>query len=142
MSSIAHADAPSSGAADGRQRVLDAAAQLFLRQGFSGTSQRHIATASGMKAASLYHHFSSKNDLLATILHRALNSGLKSDHFRLDGLPPGIEGILQQRSRCARKVPKKGLLDLVRSLWRKPRIYAGHSVRRRGDLEPLPTESS
>lgn len=51
---------------------MDNAAALFLEQGFDGASLRHIAAASGMKAGSLYYHFSSKNDLLEAILHRGM----------------------------------------------------------------------
>ena len=58
--------------ADGRQRILDAAAELFLRQGYAETSLRHIAGAAGMKAGSLYYHFDSKDDLLAAILRRGI----------------------------------------------------------------------
>ena len=58
--------------AAGRRRIMDEAATLFLQQGFDGTSLRHIADAAGMKAGSLYYHFSSKNDLLEAILRRGL----------------------------------------------------------------------
>ena len=58
--------------ADGRQRILDAAAELFLRQGYAETSLRHIAAAAGMKAGSLYYHFDSKDDLLSAILRRGI----------------------------------------------------------------------
>lgn len=51
---------------------MDNAAGLFLQQGFDGTSLRHIAAASGMKAGSLYYHFASKNDLLEAILRRGM----------------------------------------------------------------------
>lgn len=58
--------------ADGRQRIMDAAAELFLRQGYTETSLRHIASAVGMKAGSLYYHFNSKDDLLTAILRRGI----------------------------------------------------------------------
>ena len=48
-----------------RQRdVLEAAAALFGRKGFAGTSTRELAAALGMQSASLYHHIGSKDDLL------------------------------------------------------------------------------
>ena len=67
--------APSTSRSDGvgRSRILDVAAELFLRQGFDGTSQRDIATAAGMKAASLYYHFGSKNELLEAILGQGMD---------------------------------------------------------------------
>ena len=48
----------------GRDRILDEAATLFLRHGYEGTSLRQLADVVGMKAGSLYYHFSSKDDLL------------------------------------------------------------------------------
>lgn len=56
----------------GRQRIMDEAATLFVRQGFSATSLRHIADAVGMKAGSLYYHFASKNELLEAILKQGI----------------------------------------------------------------------
>ena len=58
--------------AEGRERIMDAAAELFLRQGYPETSLRHIAGAAGMKAGSLYYHFDSKDDLLTSILRQGI----------------------------------------------------------------------
>ena len=58
----------------GRDRILDEAASLFLKQGYEAASVRRIAEAVGMQAASIYHHFNSKEDLLEVILHRGLRS--------------------------------------------------------------------
>ena len=58
--------------ADGRDRILDEAAALFLEHGYEAASLRRIADAVGMQAASIYHHFGSKEDLLEAILRRGL----------------------------------------------------------------------
>lgn len=58
--------------ADGRQRILDQAATLFLDQGYASTSLRQLADLVGMKAASLYYHFSSKEELLTEILRQGI----------------------------------------------------------------------
>jgi AcrR family transcriptional regulator len=60
----------SSGA--GRHRILDLAATLFVEQGYEGTSLRHLAGEVGMKPASLYYHFASKDDLLTEVLQRGI----------------------------------------------------------------------
>jgi len=52
----------------GRHRVLTQAALLFLRHGYRETTLRDIAAAAGMKAASIYYHFDSKEQLLAAVL--------------------------------------------------------------------------
>jgi AcrR family transcriptional regulator len=53
----------------GRARVLDAAAELFVRQGYVGTTLRQIAAAAGIKAGSIYHHFESKESLFVAVLN-------------------------------------------------------------------------
>ena len=55
------------------RRILDVAEDLFGRQGYDGTSLRQIADGTGIKEPGLYNHFSSKQDLYAAVLHRALN---------------------------------------------------------------------
>ena len=53
--------------------VFRVAAQLMVQQGYGGTSIGDIAKAVGMTKAGLYHHISSKQDMLFQILHHALN---------------------------------------------------------------------
>ena len=57
----------------GRDRIMDEAASLFLRRGYEATSLRHLADVVGMKAGSLYYHFSSKDELLTEILRRGID---------------------------------------------------------------------
>jgi AcrR family transcriptional regulator len=52
---------------DRRELILSAAAGLFRRQGYVATSMRDIASAAKLVPGSLYHHFSSKEDLLFEI---------------------------------------------------------------------------
>ncbi|MGU3433283.1 TetR/AcrR family transcriptional regulator [Actinomycetes bacterium M1A6_2h] len=54
--------------ATARDEILDAAAELFTTQGFTNTSTRAIADAVGIRQASLYHHFGTKDDILAALL--------------------------------------------------------------------------
>jgi len=51
-----------------REQLKCAAARLFREQGFHGTSVAEIATAAWITKSSLYHHFPSKQALLAEIL--------------------------------------------------------------------------
>jgi AcrR family transcriptional regulator len=53
-----------SAADDTRQRILDVAQRLIVQRGYHATSIRDIADELGMTKASLYYHFSSKDDLL------------------------------------------------------------------------------
>ena len=54
--------------ATAREEILDAAAELFTTRGFTSTSTRMIADAVGVRQASLYHHFATKDDMLAALL--------------------------------------------------------------------------
>ncbi len=55
-----------------RERILDAALDLFLAQGYDGTSLRQIAEQLGVTKAALYYHFESKEDILMA-LHMRLH---------------------------------------------------------------------
>lgn len=50
-----------------RREILDVAARLFARHGYSATSVRQISEEVGLGAGALYHHIGSKEDLLADI---------------------------------------------------------------------------
>jgi AcrR family transcriptional regulator len=50
-----------------KERILDAALELFSTEGFTGTSMRTIAKAVGINAGSIYNHFESKEDILHSL---------------------------------------------------------------------------
>jgi AcrR family transcriptional regulator len=56
-----------------RDDILDAAAQVFRRKGYHGASMADIAKAVNLQKASLYHHVSSKQEILLALLDRALD---------------------------------------------------------------------
>jgi len=56
-----------------RDEILVAAAQIFSQKGFHATSMADIAQAVNLQKASLYHHISSKQELLLEMLDRALD---------------------------------------------------------------------
>ena len=63
-----------------RQRILAAAVQLFAQFGYHAASMRDIARDSGIQAASIYHHYPSKQALLVEIMDthmRDLNASLQ-----------------------------------------------------------------
>jgi AcrR family transcriptional regulator len=50
-----------------RRAAQQAALELFTRQGYASTSLRQIAEVLGINKASLYYHFRSKEDILASL---------------------------------------------------------------------------
>jgi AcrR family transcriptional regulator len=55
-----------------REVVLEAAAQLFARRGYSAVTVEELGQAAGMSSAGLYTFFGSKQSLLATLVTRSL----------------------------------------------------------------------
>jgi AcrR family transcriptional regulator len=55
-----------------RQAILDAGRDLFLTQGYHGTSMRQVARGAGISPAAIYNHFPSKEDLFVSLLRQAL----------------------------------------------------------------------
>jgi AcrR family transcriptional regulator len=60
------------------RELAAAAVDLFYRQGAKATTVREITQACGLTAGSLYNHFSSKEELLFTVI--------KDSHLNLDRL--------------------------------------------------------
>lgn len=57
-----------------RDRVLNAAYRLFLRNGLTAVSMQHIADEVGITKATLYHHFRDKQDLYLATMRLAITS--------------------------------------------------------------------
>jgi AcrR family transcriptional regulator len=72
-----------------RERILDASAALFSKQGYNGTALRDIASALDMKAGSLYYHFDSKEQLVLEILTIGLENIINTVITRVNALPEG-----------------------------------------------------
>ncbi|HEX9597436.1 MAG TPA: TetR/AcrR family transcriptional regulator [Anaerolineales bacterium] len=51
-------------------RVLQAAFELFISQGYHGTSMRQVAKAARLTPASIYNHFASKEEIFKQVLIR------------------------------------------------------------------------
>lgn len=66
--------------ADTRRRILEAARELFTKQGYAQSSMRRIADQIGYTATAIYHHFRDKDALLNELClndFRALNDALR-----------------------------------------------------------------
>lgn len=67
-----------------RKLILDIAARLFARGGYSATTVRDIADEAGILSGSLYHHFSSKEAIIREILEDYLE-GLLGNYDQIVG---------------------------------------------------------
>lgn len=81
-------------AADTKQRILEAAYELFYRKGFVRVGLDAIAEAAGVTKRTLYYHFRSKDDLLGAAL--AFQHELAIERIKRWGarLPRDLEGFL------------------------------------------------
>lgn len=53
-----------------KERVLDAAQQLFSRRGYAGTTTRDLAQTAGMAEGTLFRHFENKKAILIEVVTR------------------------------------------------------------------------
>ena len=58
---------------DTRERILDAAEQLFMEHGYEGTSMRQITGEAAVNLAAVNYHFGSKESLMQEVFRRRLD---------------------------------------------------------------------
>jgi AcrR family transcriptional regulator len=101
----------------GRQRLLEAAEELFASKGFAATTTREISDHAGLSRGLLYYHFPSKEALFQAFMKERTPLG-SFDHF-LDEYPDdprsamiaiGKSGsaILMQRGQVVRAILRGG----------------------------------
>jgi AcrR family transcriptional regulator len=72
-----------------RERVLDAAVELFAQQGYDGTSVSQVITRAGVAKGGFYHHFASKEALLYEVYGDLIGRQLEGmDQILRQGLAP------------------------------------------------------
>jgi len=95
-----------------REEILDEATRLFAERGYEGASMADLAEAVGMRKASLFYHFASKEVLYAAVFERLLaafgatvaSATLTEGTFedRLDALTDGVVRVLGEQPFAAR----------------------------------------
>ena len=76
-----------------KQEILEAALDLFSVQGFEATSISQIASAVGIRKASLYSHFESKQAILDALVQDVLMQYGEHSIFAKTDWQKGAEGI-------------------------------------------------
>lgn len=72
----------------GLPRVLQAALDCFVEQGYEGTSIRDIADGSGLSVAGLYHHYRSKQQILVDLMAAVMDDVLARSRAALESAGP------------------------------------------------------
>ncbi|MGZ3377906.1 MAG: TetR/AcrR family transcriptional regulator [Phenylobacterium sp.] len=78
-----------------RNRVIDAARELFDTQGYQGTTIREIARHAGVSVGSVFTTFASKGEILSQVMEDRLD-GLYAE---LDRVVPNLRGSTSDRLR-------------------------------------------
>ena len=79
-----------------KKEILLAALDLFSYQGYEATSISQIASAVGIKKASLYSHYESKKAILDALVKEVLEQYEKHSMFsKEDSFPSDIDGVIE-----------------------------------------------
>ena len=79
-SSLSHPSAPAK-RRPAAERLLEAAARIFARDGLSGATTREIARAAGVNEVTLFRHFHTKENLVSAVAERMCGS-VSGEQFR------------------------------------------------------------
>ncbi len=108
---------------DPKDRILEAAGNLFSEKGFSETTVREIAHRAGVNAAGINYYFGSKKHLYTEVLRQAAEEmAIQIPPEQLEGLPPAEKIRLLIRERATQ------ILGGDPSSWKKRLIH--HEIMR------------
>lgn len=84
-------------AAGTKERVLDAAQELFGAHGLEGTSLRAVTAAAGVNLAAVNYHFGSKEELFRAVVRRVMGPVTEEHQRRMEelgGVEPSVEELV------------------------------------------------
>lgn len=108
-----------------RAQVLEVAVALFNEQGYDATSVADLASRLGLTKSALYHHFDSKEQLLALALDEAL-SGLEG----VLGEPAATTGSAAERLEAVLRGAVRVLVDKLPYVTLLLRVRGNSDVER------------
>lgn len=76
-----------------RRRMLTVSAEIFSRRGFRATSMNEIAAAVGLSKPTLYHYFSSKEEMLVRLYSDVLDESLGMAREVVDRAPTPLDAV-------------------------------------------------
>lgn len=85
-----------------RKRVLDAAAEEFAAHGYLGTKLLDVIERTGMSKGALYGHFSSKEELAATLIEEAGDDLVARVGLRVEQGATGVRALRETMLSLAR----------------------------------------
>jgi AcrR family transcriptional regulator len=104
---------------DRKDEILDIATHLFADRGYDGTSMNDVAERVGMRKASLFYHFTTKDALYEAALERLvrrLSAALTAAYSasgtyaeRLEAAADALTTVLSQRPLAARLLVREAI---------------------------------
>ncbi|WP_183506419.1 MULTISPECIES: TetR/AcrR family transcriptional regulator [unclassified Mycolicibacterium] len=83
-------------ATETRQRIVDAAAQVFAEHGYAAGTTNRIAERAGVSIGSLYQYFPNKDAVLRALMQAHADAGAQLIAERIaDGLPSDVDDALR-----------------------------------------------
>ena len=118
---------------ESRTRLLDAAERLFHERGYSAVSMADIATATGIRKASLYHHVpGGKEELFVEVSVRTFERHKEGMSRALAKAEPQLKAQLQGASRWMIDHAPLGLLAMLQN--DMPELTKEHAMGLEGQL--------
>ena len=119
-----------------RDRIVDAARQLFLEHGYSKVSTHEIAAALGISKKTLYREFETKEDILRSVIIEKLKESAKRIDAMLEStklsFPEKLQSLLDIISDQQRRVSPVLVRDVSASA---PEIWKEIVEHKRGRLK-------
>jgi TetR/AcrR family transcriptional repressor of nem operon len=89
-----------------RERLVEAARDLFWERGYSATSPQAILAAAGVGQGSMYHHFAGKAELAAEALRRNATENQRGTAEYLTAAPSPVDAVIAYLR--SERLPLKG----------------------------------
>lgn len=93
-----------------KQKVMEAAQQLFIEKGYSATSIQDILTESGISKGTFYNYFSSKNELLISIFEKINEEAENKRQALIVGKPVHDKDVFIEQVKVRMEVNKRNNL--------------------------------
>jgi AcrR family transcriptional regulator len=84
---------------DTATEILDAAAELFTTEGYGSVTTRRLASAAGIRQATMYHYFPNKKAVLLRLLLDTVEPSVDLARELLSGATDPSTGLLHQLAR-------------------------------------------
>ena len=98
--------------AESRERILQAAAKLFVERGYDATTMQDVVAEAGTSIGNAYFYFGSKERLVSEMIEAAARAALEESDREVEGISPGparigtliafrVSGMLRDRRGLA-----------------------------------------